>query len=106
MYSQIFYHCLPRRYGTAEVLLRMQVFVRGAAGRVDADSAGADAISREMSKANRSTRTLSERSEFVRGSIRCERALLIARDEDRAPSLPRASPPHNKKELLPEATAL
>ena len=39
MYSQIFYHCLPRRYGMAEVLLRMQAFVRGAAGRAGAVSA-------------------------------------------------------------------
>ena len=39
MYSQIFYHCLPRRYGMAEVLLRMQDFVRGAAGRAGAVSA-------------------------------------------------------------------
>ena len=75
----------------AEVLLRMQVFVRGAAGRVDADSAGADAISCEMSKVNRSTRTLSERSEFVRVPIRCERASMIACDEDEAETLPASS---------------
>ena len=39
VFSQIFYHCLPRRYGMAEVLLRMQAFVRGAAGRAGAVSA-------------------------------------------------------------------
>ena len=62
----------------------------------DGGEAGPERISQEQqrSEAERAerivhARTLSERSEFVRASIRCERALLNACDEDRATVLSR-----------------